>query len=234
MINSIKISGCLQPSAPTITSIGAGDDGIHIEVPSLVQSEWVDFSTLPKEETDECFSVVRGGCAIVRNCIFEGVEKVSLIGCGDIEWRPLEREKWVVFENCTFRKGSRRMPEVQSGMLVFLINCVIEDWCLPEYQPIDPKKARGFGAWAHDGGVIIAVNCEFKQNFSFWRGGWKFMLSDLLGHLGNAWNESGIFGILNPSSWVPGVCRGLTASDGGFVKAVNCKKNHWWIRIEGK
>lgn len=60
------------------------------------------------------------------------------------------------------------------------------------------------------------------------------MLSDLLGYLSNAWNESGIFDILKLSSWIPRVCRGLTASDGGFVKAVNCKKNHWWIRIEGK
>ena len=233
MIDSIKTSGCLQPSAPTVTSIGAGDDGIHIEEPSLVQSEWVDLSALSVEEADECFSAVRGGCAIVRNCIFEGAEKVSLIGCGDIEWRPLEREKWVVFENCTFRKGSRRMPEVQSGMSVLLIGCTIEDWCLPEKQPTDAKKARGFGAWAHDGGTIVAVDCQFRQTLPLWRGGWRFMLADLLGHLGNAWNESGVIGILKPSSWLPGPCRGLTASDGGSVRAVRCRKNRWWIRIQG-
>ena len=58
-------------------------------------------------------------------------------------------------------------------------------------------------------------------------------IADLLGHLGNAWNESGILGILNPASWLPGPCRGLTASDGGSVRAVRCRKNRWWIRIQG-
>lgn len=231
MIEYIKT--CIAiPQAQTITNTGVGCDGIHIEEPSLVQSEWVDFSTLSINETDECFSVVHGGCAVVRNCIFEGAEKVVLVGCGDIEWRPLERGKWVIFENCVFRNGSRRMPEVQSGMSVLLLNCIIEDWCLPSRQPSDPKKARGFGAWAHDGGSILAVDCEFRQNRPFWRGGWRFMLSDILGHLGNAWNESGVFGVLNPASWLPGPCRGLAASDGGSVRAVRCRKNKWWIRIQ--
>jgi len=234
MISKIETNNTL-PVSVTVKDIGVGNDAIHIEKGlHAVQSEWIDLFSHSIEKIDECFSVVRGGSAIVKNCIFEGAEKVSLIGCGDSEWYATEQGKWVIFENCIFRKGSRRMPEVQSGMVVLLINCIIEDWCLPERQPTNPKKARGFGAWAHDGGIIIAINCTFNQNLPFWRGGWKFMISDLLGHLGNAWNESGIFGILNPLSWIPGVCRGLTASDGGFVKAVNCKKNHWWIRIEGK
>lgn len=231
MIKHFSISSS-KPSKPTVISVSAGGDGIHIEEPSLVQSEWVDLSSLPIEEIDECFSVVRGGCTIVKDCIFEGSEKICLIGCGDIEWWPLERNKWVVFEDCIFRNGSRRMPEVQSGMNVLLINCTIENWCLPERQPTDSKKARGFGAWAHDKGSIVAVDCTFRQNLPLWRGGFKFMLSDLLGHLGNAWNEKGILGILNPKSWIPGPCRGLMSSDGGKVLSVNCRKNHWWIYIE--
>lgn len=222
------------PSSPTVISIGAGDDGIHLESGIWsVESEWVDLSSHPVEEIDECFSAVHGASAVVRNCIFEGAEKVCLIGCGDLEWLELERGSWIIFENCTFRNGSRRMPEVQSGINAMLVNCIIEDWCLPSRQSVDARKARGFGAWAHDGGTILAVNCTFRQNVPFWRGGWKFMVCDLLGHLGNAWNESGIFGILNPFSWLPGPCRGLTASDGGKVLAVNCRKNRWWIRIQG-
>lgn len=233
MIEKLPASSAMPP-APTATDPGAGDDAIHVEDGLWrVETEWADLSSHSIEEIDECFSAVRGASAVVRNCIFSGAEKVSLIGCGDIEWRPLERGKWVVFENCVFRNGSRRMPEVQSGMSVLLLNCTIEDWCLPSLQPSDPKKARGFGAWAHDGGTIVAVDCIFRQSLPFWRGGWRFMLSDLLGHLGNAWNESGILGILRPSSWLPGPCRGLTASDGGSVRAVRCRKNRWWIRIQG-
>jgi len=232
MTETVKISG--TPHAPTVVSAGEGSDGIHLEDGiHAVQAEWVDMSALRLEEMDECFSAVRGASAVVRNCIFEGAEKVALIGCGDTDWRWAEDGKWVVFENCTFRRGSRRMPEVQSGMSVLLLNCEIEDWCLPERQPSNPKKARGFGAWAHDGGTILAVNCVFRQNFGLLRGGWRFMLADLLGHLGNAWNESGILGVLNPASWLPGPCRGLTASDRGKVKAVRCRKNRWWIRIQG-
>lgn len=233
MIEKLPASSAMPP-APTVTDPGAGDDAIHAEDGLWhVETEWADLSSHPIEEVDECFSAVRGASAVVRNCIFSGAEKVSLIGCGDIEWRPLERGKWVVFENCVFRNGSRRMPEVQSGMSVLLLNCTIEDWCLPSLQPSDPKKARGFGAWAHDGGTIVAVDCIFRQSLPFWRGGWRFMLSDLLGHLGNAWNELGILGILRPSSWLPGPCRGLTTSDGGSVRAVRCRKNRWWIRIQG-
>lgn len=233
MVEKISASQDVPP-APTATGIGAGGDAIHVEDGLWsVQSEWADLSSCSIDEIDECFSPVRGASAVVRNCIFEGAEKVCLVGCGDVEWLPVEQGKWVVFERCVFRNGSRRMPEVQSGMSVLLLNCIVEDWCLPSRQPSDPKKARGFGAWAHGGGTLVAVDCEFRQNIPFWRGGWRFMLSDLLGHLGNAWNESGILGILRPSSWLPGPCRGLTASDGGSVRAVRCRKNRWWIRIQG-
>ena len=232
MIEPVKTPS-MSPCRPTVAFVGVDGDSIHLEEGiHAVQAEWVDLSALHLEEMDECFSAVKGASAVVRNCIFEGAEKIVLIGCGDAEWRPSECGKWVVFENCTFRNGSRRMPEVQSGMSVLLLNCTIEDWCLPSRQPTDAKKARGFGAWAHDGGTILAVNCTFKQSLSLWRGGWRFMLADLLGHLGNAWNESGIIGVLNPVSWLPGPCRGLTASDGGYVKAIRCQKNRWWIRLQ--
>lgn len=32
---------------------------------------------------------------------------------------------------------------------------------------------------------------------------------------------------------MPGVCRGLTASQGGTVSAAHCYKNRWWIRLSG-
>lgn len=39
---------------------------------------------------------------------------------------------------------------------------------------------------------------------------------------------------LNPlHRLLPGVCRGLTASQGGTVSAAHCYKNRWWIRLSG-
>lgn len=32
---------------------------------------------------------------------------------------------------------------------------------------------------------------------------------------------------------LPGVYRGLTASQGGTVSATRCYKNRWWIRLSG-
>lgn len=218
------MSNQIVVSAPNANGDGIACEETHYSVSNVL----VDFSSLPLDKIDECCSVTRGGSADFINCTFKGAEKICLIGSGDEDQREREAGKKVYFRNCVFTEGSRRMPEVQSGMECYLLNCTISNWCIR--QPTDPAKARGFGAWAHDGGKIYAVACRFEQD-SFWKG-LKAMVSDLLGHLGNAVNESGIAALFKPKSWLPGVCRGLTATDGGYVEAIGCTKNHWWIRIE--
>ena len=56
---------------------------------------------------------------------------------------------------------------------------------------------------------------------------------DWLAHLGQAWNDEGLRGLLRPANWLPGVCRGLVATAGGQVRAKNCHATRWWIRLEG-
>ena len=207
-------------------------DGIGLDTENftIIKDTVIDFSNKSIDNIDECLGITRGAQAYVEHSKFKGAQKLVLVGCGDAEWIPKEKDKVVIFNNCHFCKASRRMPEVQDGMKVLLINCTIEDWCEPTRYQCNPKKNRGFGAWSHNDGEIVAISCLFKQS-SFWKG-WKVMLCDLLGHLGNTFNEEGILGFFKPKNWIPGVCRGLTSSDTGKVKAYDCTKNHWWIRIE--
>ena len=44
------------------------------------------------------------------------------------------------------------------------------------------------------------------------------MVRDWLAHLGQAWNDEGLRGLLRPANWLPGVCRGLVATAGGQVR----------------
>ena len=90
---------------------------------------------------------------------------------------------------------------------------------------------RSFAAWAHHGGRIEAYACVFDQP-RFWRG-WRLMVRDWLAHLGQAWNDERLRGLLRPINWLPGVCRGLVATAGGHVRAADCRATRWWIRLEG-
>lgn len=219
--------------------------GIHITVPdtltgdglNLSEKEFtvlldstIDLSSHPLSVIDECIGITRGAQGYFRNCTFSGSQKIALVGCGDKEWIEFEKGQIVVFDNCHFHSGARRMPEVQDGMKVLLLGCIIEDWCDPKRYLYNPKKNRGFGAWAHDEGEILAINCTFNQS-SFWKG-FKLMINDFLGHMGQTINDEGILGLFKPRNWIPGVCRGLFATEQGKVTAYNCKKNKWWIRIE--
>lgn len=76
-----------------------------------------------------------------------------------------------------------------------------------------------------------AVGCVFDQP-RFWHG-WHIMARDWLAHLGQAWNDEDLRGLLRPANWLPGVCRGLVATAGGQVRAENCHATRWWIRLEG-
>ena len=102
-------------------------------------------------------------------------------------------------------------------------NCKIENWSHKDYFTV-----RGFGAWAHNGGSIYAENCLFIQK-SFFQSGILNFFKDIISHIGQAINDRN-FNILDYI--IPGVCRGLTQSCGGDVKAENCYKNKWWIRLQ--
>ena len=130
----------------------------------------------------------------------------------------------VTFRNCIFENFGRRGPEVQDGMLVELHNCLIRNWG-------DPSRftVRSFGAWAHGrGSNIRAFNTIFMQKSLFTRN----LLADMVGHIGQAWNDSGIRGIFSRDAWIPGRARALTASDGGSVWAWNCYVNKPWLVMD--
>ena len=128
--------------------------------------------------------------------------------------------------DCILEDFGRRGPEVQSAMRVILRRCLIRNWGEPGRFDV-----RAFAAWAHHGGRIEAESCVFDQP-RFWRG-WRVMALDWLAHLGQAWNDEGLRGLLRPANWLPGVCRGLTATAGGHVRAADCRATRWWIRLEG-
>ncbi|WP_419492392.1 hypothetical protein, partial [Desulfovibrio sp.] len=144
----------------------------------------------------------------------------------DTDKLNVERGKTVIFEDCILEDFGRRGPEAQSGMRVMLRGCLIRNWDAP-----DRFDVRSFGAWAHHGGSIEAVGCVFDQS-CLWRG-WQIMVRDWLAHLGQAWNDEGLRGLLRPANWLPGICRGLVATAGGQVWAENCHATRWWIRLEG-
>lgn len=208
------------------TPIHPGGDGIsccdgeHYNIKNCC----VDFTAQPLDNIDEALGVTWGSTAIVTNSYFVGAGKLILCGSGDEDKIELECGKSVLFKDCTFSHFGRRGPEVQDGMEVILENCLICNWGAP-----DRFTVRSFGAWAHGkGSRIIAYNCIFWQDYRFGR----HWFQDMIGHIGQAWNDSGVRGLFSKDAWRPGNCRGLVASDGGYVEAHNCYRNHDWIVIE--
>lgn len=107
---------------------------------------------------------------------------------------------------------------VERGRVVIFEDCIL-NWGEPERFDV-----RAFAAWAHHGGRIEAEDCVFDQP-RFWRG-WRLMARDWLAHLGQAWNDEGLCGLLRPANWLPGVCRGLTATAGGHVNLPDKGEDH--------
>ena len=215
-----------RPGQLTAQGSNAADGiGFCADTEVLVRNCVVDFSNLDLEEQDEAASMTWGAHGIFENCTLRGAVKLFLCGSGDAHKADVENGRRVTLRGCTLEHFGRRGPEVQAGMEVRLENCVIRNWGEP-----DLFTSRIFGAWAHNGGRITAINCRFEQA-AFWRG-WRVMLADLCGHIGQAWNDEGVRGLLRWKTYLPGVCRGLTAGPGGTVTAYGCTKNRWWIRIE--
>ena len=203
-----------------------GGDGIVIfgqDGESVVKFCTIDFSEYDVDNLDEALSGVNAAQAVVTDCTIRGAGKLVLWGNGDHP--EADKNAKLTMCNVTMENFGRRGPEAQDGAIVILKNCTIKNWGVK-----DRFDTRAFGAWAHHKAQIICEDCRFEQT-SFWQTGFWNFFRDLGNHIGQAVNDRGIFG-LHWTDFIPGVCRGLTASEAGYVKAINCTKNKWWIRIE--
>ena len=192
-----------------ITAPDASGHGLGISdgQPWLVEDCVIDLSACPLEGLDEAVGITWGSRALFRRCVIRGAGKLLLCGSGDADKLAVERGKTVIFEDCLLEDFGRRGPEVQSCMRVILRRCLIRNWGEPGRFAV-----RAFAAWAHHGGRIEAYACVFDQP-RFWRG-WRLMARDWLAHLGQAWNDEGLRGLLRPAGWLPGVCRGADRHGG--------------------
>ena len=202
-----------------------GDDGLGMYRDGksyLVEDCIIDFSNLPLDQQDEATSVTWGASATYRRCVVRGAGKLLLCGSGNEDHVPQETGKQVKLIDCLLENFGRRGPECQDEMHVVMEGCLIRNWGIA-----DRFTVRNFAGWAHKGGKITAVKCVFWQD-SFWRP-LRQMWQDWTDHIGQAWNDEGFRGLLRPSTYLPGVCRGLFATDGGEAWALQCWKNKWWI-----
>ena len=200
------------------------EDGLGLWQPHeyLVEDCIIDLSGWPLNALDEAVAVTWGASAIFRRCVIRGAGKLVLCGSGDAARATAEAGRTVTFEDCILEGFGRRGVEAQAGMRVILHSCLIRNWGCPSRHIV-----RDFAAWAHRGGRIDAVGSAWWQD-SFARP-WHQAWADWTAHIGQAWNDEGWRGLLRPAAWLPGVCRGLLATDGGAVSARRCWKNHWWI-----
>lgn len=56
---------------------------------------------------------------------------------------------------------------------------------------------------------------------------------DLANHVGQSVNDYGLGALFRPRTYLPGICRALTADTGGQVIATRCYRNRRWIFIDG-
>lgn len=209
-----------------ITAPDAGGHGLDMSDGQswLVEDSIIDLSACPLERLDEAVGVTWGSRALFRRCVIRGAGKLLLCGSGDADKLAVERGKTVIFEDCILEDFGRRGPEVQSCMRVILRRCLIRNWGEPGRFDV-----RAFAAWAHDGASIRAEDCVFWQD-RFLQAGLRGLVADLANWIGWCWQRRD----WHPLHWfLPGVCRGLTASQGGKVSARRCYANHWWIRLQG-
>ncbi|WP_297849501.1 hypothetical protein [uncultured Desulfovibrio sp.] len=206
--------------------ISAGGDGITVYGSDgpvvIIRRCVVDLGSWPLERLDEGLSGVDGARAVVRETRVSRVGKAILWGNGDYPETDPGAE--LVLEDCIVRDIGRRAPEAQDGVRVLMRRCVIRNWGVRSRFTV-----RAFAAWAHDGASIRAEDCVFWQD-RFLQAGLRGLAVDLANWIGWAWNRRD----RNPLHWLlPGVCRGLTASQSGTVSAAHCYKNRWWIRLSG-
>ena len=213
---------CTGPDAP-------GEDGIRIDGTgggiTEIRRRVFDFRACPRADQDEVISGVNGAVVRLYGCIILGGIKAMLAGNGDHPGEDMARARWEL-DSCVIMGAGRRCPEAQDGTTVTMRHCWIHDWG----RAFD---VRAFGAWAHRGGRIIAEDCLFTQSGGLLGLGLRNTLADIGNHIGQAVNDHGLRALLRLRSWMPGVCRGLTADTGGLVLATRCYRNRPWIVIDG-
>lgn len=183
-----------------------------------------DWRSCPVDTQDEVISGVNGARVLLRSVVILGGIKAILAGNGDHPGNDSDLGHWEI-EDCVILGSGRRCPEVQDGVSLTMRRCWIHDWG----RHFD---TRAFGAWAHRGGRIIAEDCLFTQSSGLLGLGLRNTVVDLANHIGQAVNDEGLPALLRPRTYLPGICRGLTADTGGFVLATRCYRNRSWIRLE--
>ena len=192
--------------------------GEHI----VLEDQVVDLAGVQGQ--DGGIDCVDGASVTLRRCVVRNVGKASLVGNADMQPPAAVT---VEMHDCVVENFGRRAPEAQCGAQVLMVRCTIRNWGVKSSFDV-----KAFGALANGTGTKIrAVNCRFEQG-GFWQTGfWNFFV-DLGNHIGQAVKDRGVLG-LTWRDFIPGVCRGLTAVNGGEVEAIRCTKNKWWIVIDG-
>lgn len=165
-------------------------------------------------ECDEALSFTRGAWGRVERCHIVGAGKLVLCGSGEKEYQHVTLDKAVTFKECVFADFCRRGPEVQDGMLAYLLRCFVQRWANPECFDV-----RAFGAWAHGGGQIIARDSVFIAPHQL---PFPLSLRDRLAHIGQAVKDDGLRALFRRRTYVSGPRRALTRGPGGHVTLQHC------------
>ncbi len=221
IINQITGGVCNGPAKP-------GEDGLTVyghNQPTVVSQRVFDFRGCRPADQDEVLSGVDGAEVHLSGVVILGGIKAILAGNGDHPGSDVHYARWLL-EDCVIIGAGRRCPEAQDGTTVIMRRCWIHNWG----RAFD---VRAFGAWAHRGARIIAEDCLFTQSGGLFGLGLSNTVMDVANHIGQAVNDNGLAALLRPRTYLPGVCRGLTADTGGLVLATRCYRNRPWIRIDG-
>lgn len=211
---------CTGPTSPK-------EDGATARGPgrvTLISDRVFDFRDYPAAKQDEVISGVDGAIVRLQRCVILGGIKAVLAGNGDHPGNDMRFGHWEM-EDCFIMGSGRRCPEAQDFVELTMRRCWIHNWG----RAFD---VRAFGGWAHRGGRIAAERCLFTQSGGIFSLGLRTTIADIFAHIGQAWNDDGPSGLLRWQTYLPGVCRGLTANTGGLALATKCYRNKGWIRVE--
>ena len=211
---------CTGPTKPK-------EDGATAHGPgrvTIISDRVFDFRDCPAKKQDEVISGVDGANVRLQRCVILGGIKAILAGNGDHPGSDMRFGHWEM-EDCVIMGAGRRCPEVQDFVELTMRRCWIHNWG----RAFDE---RVFAGWAHRGGRLVAEDCLFTQSGGIFSLGLCATLADIFSHIGQACNDEGLSGLLHWQTYMPGVCRGLTASTGGLVLGTRCYRNRRWIWLE--
>lgn len=211
---------CTGPEKPK-------EDGATAQGPgrvTVISDRVFDFRDYPTAKQDEVISGVNGAIVRMQRCVILGGIKAVLAGNGNHPGHDMRFGHWEM-EDCIIMGAGRRCPEVQDFVELTMRRCWIHNWG----RAFD---VRAFGGWAHRGGRLAAEDCLFTQGGGIFSLGLRTTIADIFAHIGQAWNDEGLSGLLRARTYLPGVCRGLTSSTGGLALGTRCYRNKRWILLE--